>query len=277
VKPFLVRQVVAMTSNWIHVLGSNESSYLVPAVTRKYSYEDAYCDSAILNALGLRTVDAEVISLCDDLTPKTGLTTGDDSRAISQHLIGWRLPSERSGEKILQVLPSHWLSRVTNRAQFLEVLVLDLWFGRSGRREVVFRQKERDIEAIFLPSGNCRGAQTCTVEQVRYQQAAVYTALQWARIEADLKAKVGSLSLSILERQLRKLPEIGARHEVLKSLWFQTVVNKLCFDQCLVDAMGALFGGAVQAKHQSAPKNSAPRFRAASDRRDWYFAGCRCG
>lgn len=262
VKSVPVRQIIATTSEWIHALGSDMSLYLVPAVPRTHSYQDAYCDSAVLSALSITTPDATVLSFPGHLAFKAGLAPGEGSDVAPQQLIGWRLPPQCEGRRLLQILPSNWVPNITNRAQFLEVLILDLWFRRSGQRKAVFQQRGQEIEAIFLPFGSFQGAQTTTVEQVRFNQAAVYNGLQWARIEASLKAKIALLSLSDLGRQLGKLPYIGARHEVLKYIWFETVVNKVCFDQSLSDAMGSLFGGVVNKNHESAFEIPAARLRA---------------
>lgn len=272
-----VRQIVATTSKWIHVLGSDESLYLVPAVPRNYSYEHAYCDSVILNALGIATLDAEVLSLSRDLALKAGLTANAELKSVRKQVIGWRLPKEEAGSRVVEILPSSWLRRVNNREQFLEVLILDLWFQRSGQRQVVFEQTGQKIRAIFLPSGNLDGIGRCTFEQVGYKQTAVYTGLAWAGIEARLKAKVASLSLSDLGRQLRGMPEIGVGHRVLKSLWFAIEVNKVCFHQSLSRAMRAIFGGVVYNNHDRAFEISTNRLCAVSNERRGYSMGSRCG
>lgn len=272
-----VRQIVATTSEWIHALGSDESHYFVPAVPRTYSHNHAYCDSVVLSALGVATLDAGLLSLSHEVAVKAGLAAGEESDLVPQQVIGWRLPKESAGSRLLQVLPLSWLPRISNREQFLEVLILDLWFRRSGQRQVVFRQTVHEIEALFLPSGNLDGTQKCTVEQVGYHQTAVYNGLQWAKVEADLKAKIASLTLSDLGRQLRMLPEIDVGHEVLKSLWFETVVNKVCFDQCLTEAMGPLFGGVFHANQDKAFEISANRIRAVSNSSRGYSVGSLCG
>ncbi len=230
VKSVPVRQIISTRSEWIHTLGSDESLYIVPAVSRTYSNEHAYCDSAVLSALGIATLDAEVLSLSHNLALKAGLVAWKESGGVPQQVMGWRLPKESADSRLFQVLPLSWLPRVSNREQFLEVLILDLWFRRSGKRQVIFRQTGREFEVIFLPSGDLVGTQKCTVQQVGYHQAAVYNELPWARIEAGLKAKIASLTLSDLGARLRTLPEIDARHRILKTLWFETMVNKVCFD-----------------------------------------------
>lgn len=273
VKSVPVRQIIATTSEWIHALGSDESLYIVPAVPRNYSDEHAYSDSAVLNALGIATLDAEVLSLSHNLAVKAGFAIGKESNVVPQQVIGWRLPKERADSRLFQVLPLSWLPRVTNREQFLEVLILDLWFRRSRQRQVVFRQTGQEIEAIFLPAGDLVGTQKCKVQQVGYHQAAVYNGLARARIEAGLKAKIASLTLSDLRGQLRMLPRIGVGHEVLKSLWFETMVNKVCFDQCLTDAMGPLFGGVVHTNHERPVEVSANRLRIVSHAGPGYSMG----
>lgn len=260
-----VRQILAKTSEWIHLLGSDQSHYLVPAVPQTYFYQNAYCDSVILGALGITTLDAEVLCVSEELIPYASFKIDGGSRIGPHKVVGWRLPKEREGDRLLQVLPSRWVTHVANRQQFLEVLILDLWFRRSARRRVVFRQHGMEIEAIFLPSGHLNGTQKCTVQQVGYYQSAVYNGLSWANIEVSLKARVASLSLSDLGLRLRTLPQIVQAHDVLKSLWFETLVNKVCFDQNLTNAMSALFGGAVHSNNQIAFERSPNQLRAVSN------------
>ena len=270
-----VRQILTKTSEWIHVLASDQSHYLMPAVPRNYFYKNAYCDSIILSALGITTLDAEVLSVSEHLSDVC-FKTGDGSRIVSDKVVGWRLPEEKQGDRLLQVLPLSWLKRVANREQFLEVLILDLWFRRSGQRQVVFRQTGSDIEAIFLPSGHLNGTQKCTVQQVGYYQSTVYNGLPWASIEVNLKARIASLALSDLGRRLRALPQIVQGHEVLKSLWFETLVNKACFDKHFTDAMGALFGGVVYRNNEDTSEIYLNRLRAVTNSSRGYALGGHC-
>lgn len=276
VRPVSVRQIIATTSEWIHVSGSDESLYLVPTVPQTYYYEFAYCDAALLKALRILTSEAALLSWTGDLASKAGLRAVSESSPFLQHVIGWRLPKEGSGGRLLQVLPQGWLSRVTNREQFLEVLILDLWFRRTGQRQVIFKQTGQTIEAIFLPSGKLIGTQDCSIKQVEYRQLPVYNGLEWPKIEAGLKAKIASLTLSDLGHLLGKLPQIGVGHEVLKSLWFETVVNKVCFDQRLTDAMGPLFGGMVHRNHERSIEVPTDRLRTVSNASRGYSLGNRC-
>lgn len=272
-----VRQIIATPSEWTHALGFDDNLYLVPAVPGTYSYELAYCDAVVLRALGIPTLEAELLSLSHDPASKTSVTTGQESDETLQHVVGWRMPRENAGSRLFQILPSAWLSRVVNREQFLEVLFLDLWFRRSGRRRVVFRQTGQEIEALFLPSGNVVGTQKCPVEQVEYRQTAVYKDLAWGSIEAGLKARIASLTLSDLALHLIKLPEIGLKHEILKSLWFETVVNKVCFDQGLTDAMGRLFGEAIGRNHEGIFELPENRLHAVPNRGCGHSVGSCCG
>lgn len=277
VKSVPVRQIIATTPEWIHALGSDESLYLVPADPQTYSYQHAYCDSVALNVLGIPTLDAEVLCLPHDLALKAGLATGGKSDAMQQQVIGWRLPKEEAGCRLLQILPLSWLPRVINREQFLEVLLLDLWFKRFGQRQALFRQTGERVEAIFMPAGDPVGTQKCTVEQVRYYQTAVYSGLAGAGVEAGLKAKVASLTLSDLGLQLNALPDIGLGHKVLKPLWFETMANKACLDQSFMDAMEPLFDAVVHKNHDNAFEMPVSRLQAASNRSLTDSPNRRCG
>jgi hypothetical protein len=272
-----VQQVIATTSEWIHVLGSDRSLYLVPTVAQTHSYETACCDAVLLKSLGISTSDAALLSWTDDLVLQAGALVEEKSDFCPQDVIGWRLPKGNAESRLLQILPVSWLPRVINREQFMEVLILDLWFRRAGKRQVIFEKTGNEIEAIFLPSGSVIGTQKCTIQQVGYYQTAVYNGLGWARIEASLKAKIASLTLADLGQQLRLLPRIDLGHEILKSLWFETMVNKVCFDQCLIDAVGLLFAGVIHTNHGRTLEVSSNRLRAISCASRGYPVGSHSG
>lgn len=272
-----VRQIIAKTSKWIHVLGSDESLYLLPTVPQTYSYEHAYCDSALLNALGIATLNAAALSLSHDLASQVGLEIGEESDASPQHAVGWRLPKESAGGSLLQILPVSWLRRIINRDHFLEVLILDVWLRRAGQREVVFRQTGQQLEAIFLPSGNLIGEENRTVQQAGYHQLAVYNGLFWAKIQTVLKSKIKSLRLVDLERRLSTLPQIDVRNEVLRRLWSETVVMEVCFDQSLSEVMGAIFSEGGHGNDRGAPEIRTNRIRAISNASRGYPLGSGCG
>lgn len=99
---------------------------------------------------------------------------GQFGSADLQTWIGWRLPKEVQPSKLLQILPISWLPRISNRQQFLEVIILDTWFRRTGQRKVIFRQTAQDIEATFLPSGDPTGTEKRPTQNAAYSEPAVY-------------------------------------------------------------------------------------------------------
>lgn len=222
-------------------------------------------------------MNAAVLSFSHHLTQLAMLVAGEGSDASPQQLIGWRLPKENAGGRLLQVLPTSWLPRITNREQFLEVLILDMWLRRAGQREVVFRQTGQQLEVVFLPSVNPFGTQKRTVQQAGYHQTAVYNGLGRAKTLSVLKSKIKSLTLADLERRLRMLPQIGVRNAVLRRLWSETVVMEVCFDQSLSEVMGAISSGVVHCNGQKAPELRTNRIRGIPSPTRGYPLGSGCG
>lgn len=277
VNPVKVRQVIAVTANWIHVLGSDQSHYLLPAVPQSYSHEHAYADSVFLKSLGISTLDAAALVFSSDLAVEARLATEDNPHSTQTSPIGWRLPQETGSSRLLQVLPSSWLSRIANRNQFLEVLILDTWLRRPGRREILFKQSGREIQAFFLPSGTPNDLQKSPAVQVGYHQKDVYNGLRWAQIQSVLKAKLMSLSLANLEQALDQLPRIGTENEVLRAIWSEIVVDKISFDQTLSDVREQIFG-MVGCKHEEGSiQVRADRVRVLRGAGTGHPLFCGCG
>lgn len=255
-----VQQIVTVTSKWIHVLGSDQSHYLLPAVLHSYSPEHAYVDSVFLKSLGISTVHAAVLVLSKDLASEAGLAAGENSNISAISSVGWRLPRESSTCRLMQILPSRWLSRISNRDQFFEVEILDTWFQRRGRREVIFRQTGAEIEVLFIPSGTLVDSPK-PAGQPGYHQQDVYKGLDWARIQTVLTAKLKSLRLSNLEQALNEFPIIGEASDILRAVWSETVVNRLSFDQTLADVRERLFAGTVNTDGQRSNQVRSNRVR----------------
>lgn len=241
VNPMQVRQIIAVTASWIHVLGSDRSHYLLPAVPQSYSHEHAYADSVFLKSLGISTLGAAVLVLTNDLALESGLAADENPHSTQTTSIGWCLPQEVGNGRLMQILPSSWLPRITNREQFLEVLILDTWFRRPGRREVIFKQSGRDIQSFFLPSGRKNDSPQASTIWPAYQKD-VYNGLGWAKIQSALKAKLTSLNLASLEKASDDLPRIGADNEILRTIWSDIMVNKVSFDQTLSAVREQIFG-----------------------------------
>lgn len=247
-----VQEIITKTPEWIHAVGSHESLYLLPADSQTYSYERAYCDWAFLKALGIKTLDAELLFLSDNLAAKAGLAGKQSSTDSHQEAVGWRLPREGADARLLQILPSAWMPHIINREQFLEVLVLDVRFRRAGQREVIFRKTEQGIEAIFIPSDSPVGVRNCIGQQTTYLQRAVYDGLDWARLQPTFKSKLESIRFFQLAQGIASLPQLGVAHRVQTNLWLTFADNQLCFEQAISEVTDAIYGTAGHSKEQKA-------------------------
>lgn len=277
VNPVQARQIIAVTTNWIHVFGSDGSHYLLPTVPQLHSPEHAYADSEFLKSLGISTLEAATLIMTDDLAIEAGLVTDETPWSRGTALIGWRLPEETGNSRLFQVLPSCWLSRITNREQFLEVLILDTWLRRPGRRGVIFKKSGREIQAFFLPSGTPNDLQKSLAGQSSYYQKDVYKGLSWAKIQSVLKAKLMSLKLPNLERALNHLPQIEAKHEVLRAIWSEIVFDTISFDQTFSDVREQIFGRVGYTDEERSIQVRADRVRAQRGTRAGHPLGRGCG
>lgn len=243
-----VHRILDVAPDCIQVLGTNQNRYCLPSFSRTCTQEHAYYDFIFLKAMGIRTVDAELLSIPHDLAVHAGYDGRYEPDSFPRIIAGWRLPGQNMSGKLLESLPSNRLTQLRNREQFLEVLFLDVHFKREGRRRVFFRQCGEAIEAIFVPSCRPIGTQTSTMEDVGYQPVSVYNGLEWIKIQAEFKSKLESLRLFQLVERLMALPEIGVEQNVLRMLWSSFAGNVLYPDHALFEEINAAFGETAKAK-----------------------------
>jgi len=82
-----------------------------------------------------------------------------------------------------QILPQKWFHRISNRNDFLGMLVLDLWTNRTGQRKALFtRSRETGLLTAFFAHnwqmfGGCWGDELQKSGTALYQDLRIYSGL----------------------------------------------------------------------------------------------------
>jgi len=60
-------------------------------------------------------------------------------------------------ERSFQIIPHAWIDRVTNRADFAAMLILDLWINQCDRRQAIYVGDRKKLRAIFVDNDHILG------------------------------------------------------------------------------------------------------------------------
>jgi hypothetical protein len=116
----------------------------------------------LARTLGLPVPDATAIYLAEDFILKNRLVWFEGAQ-------GWTgLPSpglhfgtlmvESRGRLVTEVLPQAWQPRVSNRPDFLNVLILDVWANHVDHRQAIFAENTSGgFDATFIDNGHMFG------------------------------------------------------------------------------------------------------------------------
>lgn len=218
----LVQQVLSRSSDWIHVLGSDRSFYLVLGDTQLHDSDAAYSDALRLSALGISTVETVSLFFIDDQLSKTGVR--------KSRVCGWRLPDESVNGRILQILPKAWISRISNRREFLEVLLLDTWLKRTRRRTVFYTQTDHTLKAYFMPSGGYRAKLNVSPVGLEYHLREVYAGLSPADACSTLKTRIRESGKRVYEKPLEETLADAMCH-IETTLHLSPLTDSVCGSQ----------------------------------------------
>lgn len=114
--------------------------------------------------LGLPVAPAEVIHIDDWLienTPELRFElAGPSGKIESGRHLGSRYVCDLWQDSLFDYLPETMFDRITNRADFARVLVLDKWLGNCDGRQAVFSKKARGrrYTVTFIDHGYCFNA-----------------------------------------------------------------------------------------------------------------------
>jgi len=115
-------------------------------------------------------------------------------------------------EEILEVLPDLWFDTVTNRNDFIGMLILDLWTNRAGQRKALFvpGPEKGKYTALFGDNLQMFGGPWADAQQkvgdVLFHDHRIYWALDFERECNWWLGRIGSIDPSIVMRLARSIP-----------------------------------------------------------------------
>ena len=100
---------------------------------------------------------------------------------------GSSLITAGEGEELYEILPASWMGVITNRADFIGVLLFDFWINQADCRQAIFLQdrRTRAIRATFIDQG-------CTLSKL------------------NLRVEIGKIRGMCLDRRIYETVDIKA-------------------------------------------------------------------
>ena len=115
------------------------------------------------------------------------------------------------GERLFEVLPGNWFTRVHNRTSFWLAWAIDVCARHTDNRQAVFvSQPSGEIRAYFMDHGHLFGGQSDAhrnyIAASRYLDARIYPSLT-ARAVNQLRRQVSVIHVDELWKKAQSLPE----------------------------------------------------------------------
>ncbi len=137
---------------------------------------------------------------------------------------------QEDGTPANEILPSSWVSRLSNREAFAGMLLFDLWTGARDARQAVFTCAEgsRAVRAVFIDHGHCFGGpngelldETCWARAMHMHKPLYEGLLQQRRFQ-HWKQAIQDISIEELQSYLGLIPQ-----EWLTQKWQECVCSFL--------------------------------------------------
>lgn len=181
---------------------------------------------------------------------------------------GSRLVEARGEQRTYQMIPHSWISRVENRADFLGMLVLDLWANNCDRRQSVFlsqgpRLRARFIDNDFMFGGKFGNDFTCP-RRAMVHDLSLYEGL-WSKdsVQQWLR-KFEGIPENTLRRIVRSVPEEWADGGLRSRILDQLLTRRSMLPRLLNDAGHVLGSGYSINYHRPRHATEPAQLRGAS-------------
>lgn len=166
--------------------------------------------AVIMRFLGLPVPDWGVIALADefiDQNPEMWIetTTSGRKRPEAGLCFGSRLVLTSRDETLYELLPRQWFELISNRDDFIGMLLFDMWSRQSDNRQAVFRQdaQTRSIRATFIDQGDLFGRrrlpQRNSARGPSYLDSNIYRNIDIVNIIPKWEARIRSITPSALD------------------------------------------------------------------------------
>jgi len=228
--------------------------------------------TALIRRAGLPAPDwmpIEVSSDFLDQNPALWFSNGDAPiRPRPGIHFGSRL-IEASGERrTYQMIPHSWIKRVQNRADFLGMLVLDLWTNNCDRRQAVYLSNGRGLQARFIDNDFMFGGKfgydrTCP-RRAMVHDLSLYSGLWNEDSVQQWLEKFDGISENTIRRIVASVPEEWATGELRRRILSQLLTRRSILPRLLNDARHVLASGYSISYHRPRHATEPAQIRGAS-------------
>jgi len=226
----------------------------------------------LIRGMGLPAPNWVPIAISNDFIEQNpGLwfhTDGSSIRPLPGLHFGSRLIEAAEEQRTYQTIPHSWIDRIENRADFLGMLVLDLWANSCDRRQAVFLSDARNrLHATFIDNDFMFGGKfgfevTCPRRAMVYDLD-IYRGLwdgqtveKWSRI-------IDGIGDNAIRLILDSVPDGWANGQVRRDIAEQLRARRATLPSLLNDAENVLRSGYSVEYHKTRYATEPGSFRVA--------------
>jgi hypothetical protein len=226
----------------------------------------------LIRCMGLPAPDWAPIAISSDFIERNqGLwfcADGSPIKPLPGLHFGSRLIEAAEEQRTYQMIPHAWIDRIENRADFLGMLVLDLWANNCDRRQAVFLSDGRDrlhayfIDNDFMFGGKFGFERTCPRRAMVYDLDIyrglwdVQTVKKWAHL-AD------GIGENAIRRIVKSVPDEWASRQMRRNIAEQLRARRAILPRLLNDAENVLSLGYSVQYHKTRYATEPGSFRVA--------------
>ncbi|HEU4983131.1 MAG TPA: HipA family kinase [Acidobacteriaceae bacterium] len=176
---------------------------------------------------------------------------------------------EASGERrTYQIIPHSWIKRVQNRADFLGMLVLDLWANNCDRRQAVYLSTGRGLQARFIDNDFMFGGKfgydrTCP-RRAMVHDLSLYSGLWNEDSVQQWLEKFDGISENTIRRIVASVPEEWVTAELRRRILSQLLTRRSILPRLLNDARHVLASGYSISYHRPRHATEPAQIRGTS-------------
>jgi len=205
----------------------------------------------LIRSAGLPAPEWAAIEVSDEfLDENRGLWFQNENHSIRPLAgihFGSRLIEAPDDQRTYQIIPRSWIGRITNRADFLGMLVLDLWANNCDRRQAVYLSGAKSLHACFIDNdfmfGGKFGNDTTCPRQAMVHDLEVYRGLWNETAVRKWLRKINGIDENTIQRIVASVPSEWAYEAMRVHIFNQLTARRPMLPGLLREAEGVLGSG----------------------------------
>lgn len=203
----------------------------------------------LIRCMGLPAPDWVPIAISSDFIERNrGLwfcADGSQIKPLPGLHFGSRVIEAAEEKRAYQMIPHSWIDRIENRADFLGMLVLDLWANNCDRRQAVFLSDGRKrLRAYFMDNDFMFGGKfgfdlTCPRRAMVYDLD-IYRGLWNLQTVKKWVHRIDGIGESAIRRIMSNVPDGWANGKLLQDIAEQLRARRAILPRLLNDAENVL-------------------------------------